>query len=77
MTSLIKTESNGSTETEQALFAGGCGCAAGCNPMQNDELVRDGPLVYDYARRHHLPDADEADLMQMVLRVVVSAGYAG
>lgn len=31
------------------------------------------PLVYDYARQHHLQDADAADLMQIVLRVIVSA----
>jgi RNA polymerase sigma factor (sigma-70 family) len=31
------------------------------------------PLVYGYARRHHLQDADAADLVQIVLRVVVSA----
>ncbi len=32
-----------------------------------------GPLLYDYARRHALQDADAADLMQNVLRVVVTA----
>ncbi len=31
------------------------------------------PLVYDYGRRHGLQDADAADLMQIVLRVVVTA----
>jgi RNA polymerase sigma factor (sigma-70 family) len=31
------------------------------------------PLLYDYARRHGLQDADAADLMQIVLRVIVSA----
>jgi len=31
------------------------------------------PLVYDYARRHGLQDADAADLMQTVLRIVVTA----
>ncbi len=30
-------------------------------------------LLYDYARRHGLQDADAADLMQVVLRVVISA----
>lgn len=30
------------------------------------------PLVYDYGRRHGLQDADAADLMQIVLRQIVS-----
>jgi RNA polymerase sigma factor (sigma-70 family) len=30
------------------------------------------PLIYNYARRHSLQDADAADLMQTVLRVVIT-----
>lgn len=32
-----------------------------------------GPLLYGYARRHGLQDADAADLTQTVLRVIASA----